>query len=51
MHPFVHAFTPAIAPPWEARSDFDAFTAIARRFSELARDHLGVRRDLGSVVK
>ncbi|MBC9717379.1 nitrate reductase subunit alpha [Streptomyces sp. TRM66268-LWL] len=46
MHPFVHAFTPAIDPPWETRSDFDAFTAIARRFSELAREHLGVRRDL-----
>ncbi|HEX6234722.1 MAG TPA: nitrate reductase subunit alpha [Jiangellaceae bacterium] len=46
MHPFVHAFTPAIEPPWETRSDFDAFNAIARRFSELARTHLGVRRDL-----
>jgi nitrate reductase alpha subunit len=46
MHPFVHAFTPAIEPPWETRSDFDAFNAIARRFSELGRTHLGVRRDL-----
>ena len=46
MHPFVHAFTPAIDPPWETRSDFDAFQAIARRFSDLARAHLGVRRDL-----
>src|SRR5690606_17839274 len=45
MHPFVHAFTPAIDPPWETRSDFDTFTAIARRFSEMARTHLGVRRD------
>jgi len=42
----VHAFTPAIDPPWETRSDFAAFTAIARRFSELAATHLGVRRDL-----
>ncbi|WP_019544030.1 nitrate reductase subunit alpha [Streptomyces sulphureus] len=46
MHPFVHAFTPAVDPPWQARSDFDAFHAIARRFSELAAEHLGVRRDL-----
>jgi nitrate reductase alpha subunit len=46
MHPFVHAFTPAIDPPWETRSDFAAFTAIAERFSELAGDHLGVRQDL-----
>ena len=49
MHPFVHAFSPAIDPPWEARSDFDAFHLVARRFSDLARTHLGVRRDLVSV--
>jgi nitrate reductase alpha subunit len=49
MHPFVHAFNPAIDPPWEARSDFDAFHAIARGLSALAKDHLGVRRDLVSV--
>ena len=29
LHPFVHSFNPAIAPPWEARSDWDAFRAIA----------------------
>jgi nitrate reductase alpha subunit len=46
MHPFVHAFTPAISPPWQTRTDFDAFTAIAKRFSHLATDHLGVRRDV-----
>ena len=49
MHPFVHAFSPAIDPPWEARSDFDAFHLVAQRFSDLARTHLGVRRDLVSV--
>jgi nitrate reductase alpha subunit len=46
MHPFVHAFSPAIDPPWEARSDFDAFHTIARVFSQLAKTHLGVRRDV-----
>jgi nitrate reductase alpha subunit len=46
MHPFVHAFTPAIDPPWETRTDFDAFHAIARAFSTLAAKHLGVREDL-----
>ncbi|MCV7215274.1 nitrate reductase subunit alpha [Mycobacterium crocinum] len=49
MHPFVHAFTPAIDPPWEAKTDFDAFHLLAQRFSELARTHLGVRKDLVSV--
>ena len=46
MHPFVHAFNPAVDPPWETRTDFDAFHTIARRFSDLAAEHLGVRRDL-----
>ncbi|MEV7004986.1 nitrate reductase subunit alpha [Streptosporangium sp. NPDC051022] len=49
MHPFVHAFTPAIDPPWQTRTDFSAFHAIATAFSELAAEHLGVRRDLIAV--
>ncbi len=49
MHPFVHAFSPAISPPWETRTDFDAFHGIARVFSGLAAEHLGVRRDLVAV--
>lgn len=46
MHPFVHSFNPAIAPPWQTKSDWDAWKTIAKRFSELAADHLGVRRDV-----
>jgi nitrate reductase / nitrite oxidoreductase, alpha subunit len=46
MHPFVHSFNPAIAPPWQTRTDFDAFTAIAARFSQLAATHLGTRTDV-----
>ncbi|MFE9536056.1 nitrate reductase subunit alpha [Streptomyces sp. NPDC006691] len=46
MHPFLHAFTPAVDPPWQARSDYDAFHAMAARFGELAKEHLGVRRDV-----
>jgi nitrate reductase / nitrite oxidoreductase, alpha subunit len=49
MHPFVHAFSPAIAPPWQTRTDFDAFHAIARTFSTLAAQHLGKRRDVVAV--
>nr|WP_198151822.1 nitrate reductase subunit alpha [Kibdelosporangium sp. MJ126-NF4]CTQ97244.1 Respiratory nitrate reductase alpha chain (EC 1.7.99.4) [Kibdelosporangium sp. MJ126-NF4] len=46
MHPFVHSFNAAVDPPWQARTDFDAFHAIAQRLSEFAKDHLGTRRDL-----
>ncbi len=46
MHPFVHAFSPAISPPWETKTDFEAFHRIARGFSWLAEKHLGKRRDI-----
>jgi len=46
LHPFVHTFNAAIPPPWEAKTDWDAFREIAREFSKLAETHLGVRRDL-----
>lgn len=49
MHPFVHAFSPAISPPWEAKTDFDAFHRIARGFSWMAEKHLGVRKDIVAV--
>ncbi|MFS0691303.1 nitrate reductase subunit alpha [Streptomyces nitrosporeus] len=49
MHPFVHAFTPAIPPPWQARTDYDTFLAVADRFSELAEEHLGTRTDVLAV--
>jgi nitrate reductase alpha subunit len=48
MHPFVHSFNQAVPPPWEARTDWATFGAIARAFSELAAQHLGVRRDIVS---
>ncbi|HLT12209.1 MAG TPA: nitrate reductase subunit alpha [Micromonosporaceae bacterium] len=46
MHPFVHSFNPAIAPPWQTRTDWDAFKAIATEFSRLAKDRLGTRTDV-----
>ncbi|MGW4091820.1 nitrate reductase subunit alpha [Nocardia sp. NPDC004750] len=49
MHPFVHAFSPAISPPWEAKTDFDAFHRIARGFSWMAEKHLGKRKDIVAV--
>jgi nitrate reductase / nitrite oxidoreductase, alpha subunit len=49
MHPFIHSFNPAIAPPWQTRTDWDAFQTIAQVFSRLAERHLGVRRDVVAV--
>ncbi len=46
MHPFVHSFNPAIAPPWETRTDFDTFRLIGEQFSRLAATHLGTRTDV-----
>ncbi|HET9103229.1 MAG TPA: nitrate reductase subunit alpha [Solirubrobacteraceae bacterium] len=46
LHPFVHTFNEAVAPPWENKTDWEAFKRIAQRFSELAETHLGVRRDV-----
>ena len=46
MHPFVHSFNPAIAPPWQSKTDWDAWKEIAKRFSELAVEHLGTRTDI-----
>ncbi|MFF4624511.1 nitrate reductase subunit alpha [Nonomuraea jabiensis] len=49
MHPFVHAFNPAIAPPWQTRADYDVFLGLADAFSELAARHLGTRTDVLAV--
>ncbi|WP_394816759.1 nitrate reductase subunit alpha [Streptomyces lonegramiae] len=46
MHPYVHAFTPAIIPPWQARTDFEIFHGLARKLSELAAGRLEVAHDL-----
>jgi nitrate reductase alpha subunit len=46
MHPFVHPFNAAIIPPWQARSDWDAFREISRIFSEMAAVHLPACEDV-----
>lgn len=38
MHPFVHPFNPAIASPWEAKSDWDIFKELAKGVSDLAKE-------------
>lgn len=49
MHPYVHAFTPAIDPPWETRTDYDLFVALARAISDLAKGRLDTRSDIVAV--
>ncbi len=49
MHPFVHAFDAAIAPPWEARTDYEIFQEMAARVSQMAETHLGKQQDIVPV--
>jgi nitrate reductase alpha subunit len=49
MHPFIHAFNAAINPPWQARSDYDAFQRLAQVFSHLAEKHLGTQSDIVAI--
>lgn len=45
MHPFIHPLSAAVDPAWEARSDWDIYKGIARAFSEVAPEVLGVEED------
>lgn len=46
MHPFIHPFSRAVDPVWEARTDWDIFKGLARKFSELSIPHLGKEKDI-----
>ncbi len=39
MHSFIHPLSEAVPPVWEAKSDWDIFKAISKRFSELSEIH------------
>ena len=49
MHPYIHAFTPAIDPPWETKTDHQIFKELAWIFSQLAAKHLPACKDIVSV--
>lgn len=49
MHPFIHPLSTAVDPAWEAKSDFEIFKGLAKKFSEVAVGHLGVEQDLVTV--
>jgi nitrate reductase alpha subunit len=38
MHPFIHPFNPAVASPWEAKSDWEIFKTIAKAVSDMAEE-------------
>ncbi|WP_313910962.1 nitrate reductase subunit alpha [Sphingopyxis sp. SE2] len=46
MHPFIHPLTAAVDPAWEAKSDWAIFRAIAKKFSAVAPEVLGVEHDV-----
>ena len=46
MHPFIHPLTAAVDPVWESRSDWDIYKGIAKTFSEVAPEVLGVEEDV-----
>lgn len=46
MHPYIHPFCKAVDPMWEARTDWEIFTSLARVFSPLGKKHLGVQEDI-----
>ena len=44
MHPFIHPLTSAVDPVWEARNDWDIYKGIAKAFSAVASEVLGVEK-------
>ncbi len=46
MHPFIHPLTAAVDPVWGAKSDWAIFRGIAKAFSDIAPEVLGVEHDV-----
>jgi nitrate reductase alpha subunit len=46
MHPFIHPLTAAVDPIWGARSDWEIYKGIAKTFSKIAPEVLGVETDV-----
>ena len=49
MHPFIHPLSTAVDPAWEARTDWEIYKGIAKKFSEVAEGVLGVEKDVVTV--
>lgn len=46
MHPFIHPLTAAVDPAWESRSDWNIFRSIAKKFSQVCPEVLGIEHDV-----
>lgn len=46
MHPFIHPLTSAVDPAWQARSDWEIYKGLAKAFSAVAPEVLGVEKDV-----
>jgi nitrate reductase alpha subunit len=46
MHPFIHPLSAAVDPVWGSRTDWDIYKGIARAFSKVAPEVLGVETDV-----
>lgn len=46
MHPFIHPLSAAVDPSWESRTDWNIFRGLAKSFSTVAPEVLGVEQDL-----
>jgi len=49
MHPFIHPLSTAVDPAWEAKSDWEIYKGIAKKFSEVAEGTLGIEKDFVTV--
>ncbi len=46
MHPFIHPLSEAVQPLWESKTDWEIYKGLAKKFSEIAKDYLGVQQDV-----
>mgnify|MGYP005989859161 FL=1 len=49
MHPFIHPLSTAVDPAWEAKSDWEIYKGIAKKFSEVCVGHLGEETDFVTI--
>jgi len=46
MHPFIHPLQAAVNPAYESKTDWEIFKSIAKKFSEISPEILGVETDV-----